>query len=237
MKILKHTICIIAFIVSCFVLSNDILVAGEVAKNFDNYRFNPFQFPYPEYHYKAEIVPISSLNKGLVDSIRINCFGIDISLPKNFNTKLNQESNSCIVIRSRNNNGLIINRENDKLMGCADKNEKNNNKDFCSSFTSTKDFYYKLFTLTPNDLSNDKYMSKGYAWLVHRKGWMFYQVSNIMIYKGANWVVYRMDFKNLDMSVKTELVIFPESLKPDYLTIGMNFTDNDIINTMISSLQ
>lgn len=96
-------------------------------------------------------------------------------------------------------------------MGCVDEIEKNN-KDFCSSFIYTKDFYQKLFTLTPDDLSKSQYVAKGYVGIVHRKGKMFYRVSDIMIYKGGNSVAYRMDFKDSDMSIKRDLLIFTEAI-------------------------
>lgn len=221
------------FVVLCIVLGAGHSM-GEDEKAFEAYRFNPFQFPYPEYSYKADIVAISHLNQAPKDTTSIDCFGISALFPKKYVDQVDKKSPSRLVIRSKNNQAIMINREKDQRMGCSDESEKNN-KDFCSAFTSTEDFYNKLFTLTPDDLAKDTYASTGFAWIVHRKGIMFQRVSDVKIYKGKGLTIYRTDLKDPDMSIKTELIVFPESIKPDFLILSMNFKDNDLIETFISS--
>jgi hypothetical protein len=219
----------------CGVLLNP--ASAKQANPFENYRFNPFQYPYPEYQYTAEQIPVDQLSSPEVSTKTINCFGVSISFPEYIAEQVIEKSKSLILIKSKNNKGLIVNFEKEKLMGCSDEAERIKNRDFCSAFSSTGDFYNKLFSLTPADLSKEKYSSTGYKWIVHRKGHMFNNVSKIAVYKGINYKVYRTDIKDKTMSLKTELVIFTESIKPDYLILSMNFTDDMVINTIVKSLK
>lgn len=219
---------------SLFLISNSF--AFQQSNGFQGYRFNPFQFPYPEYEYTAKQIVIDETIRSDKDSKIINCFGVSIAFPKEISDQVDQKSKSRLLIKSKNNKAIVVNFENENLMGCSDETERNNNKDFCSAFSSTEDFYNKLFSLTPEDLSSDQYLSTGYKWIVHRKGQMFNRVSGIEIYKGNNYSVYRTDIKDDKMSIKSELFIFPESIKPNYLVLSMNFRDDEIIKTIVSSI-
>ena len=225
-----------SFVFLClFLISNSFAV--QQSNGFQDYRFNPFQFPYPEYEYTAKQIIINKTSRSEKDLKIIDCFGVSIAFSKEFFDHVDQKSKSRLLIKSKNNNAIVVNFENENLMGCSDETERNNNKDFCSAFSSTEDFYNKLFSLTPEDLSNDQFLSTGYKWIVHRKGQMFNRVSEIMVYKGNDYSVYRTDIKDDEMSIKSELFIFPESIKPNYLILSMNFKDDNVIKTIVSSIK
>lgn len=232
MNILK----IIFYSLFIFIISNNYIVAQQ-SNAFQDYRFNPFQFPYPEYEYTAEQILIDKIIRSEKDIKIIDCFGVSISFPIEIVDHVEKKSKSQILIKSKNNMAIVVNFENDNLMGCTNESEREKNRDFCSAFNSTEDFYNKLFTLTPKDLSSDKYSSTGFKWIVHRKGQMFNRVSGLRVYKANNYSVYRTDIKDEKMSIKSELYIFPKSIKPNYIIISMNFKDDEIIKTIVSSIK
>ena len=153
---------------------------------FDGYRFNPFQFPYPEYRYKAKTIPLSQLRRQDGATASISFFGFSALIPERYAGQV-EESGESVVIRSMKKRGILISREKESLMGCEEGRDIY--KDFCSAFTSTQDFYQKLFTLVPEDLAKDEYAPIGYSWIVHRKGVMFSRVSKILIYEDRKSVV------------------------------------------------
>ncbi len=226
---------ILFFSLLIFIVSNN-YISAQQPDAFQSYRFNPFLFPYPEYGYTPEQILIDKTDQSENNSKTVDCFGVSISFPIEIAERVEKKSKSQILIRSKKNMAIVVNFENENLMGCIDESERDKNRDFCSAFTSTEDFFDKLFTLTPEDLLNDKYSSTGFKWIVHRKGHMFNRVSGLMIYKANNYSVYRTDIKDEKMSIKSELYIFHESIKPDYLIINMNFKDDKIIKAIVSSI-
>jgi len=75
-------------------------------------------------------------------------------------------------------NVLIIHREKDNLLGCTDEEGRNLNKDFCSAFASTREFFDKMYVLTPDDLKNSNNWQTGNKWIIHRKGFVFEGVNS-----------------------------------------------------------
>jgi hypothetical protein len=201
-------------------------------ENFSGYRYNPFQFVYPEYHLKAEVSPIISSGLPEANGSPIEFYGLKTTLPAQWNTLAESKTvGEDRVIFKSGGNVIMIFREKEKLLGCGYSEFKEGNKDFCSAFESTEDFYWKLYTLTPELVSKE---NSGQKWIVHKKGQLFEDVERIRIYKGQDVTVYRSDFKP-GSRLKTELFVFHKKLEPDHLIISTTIEDEETIRALIAS--
>ncbi|CAG1771952.1 hypothetical protein [Geobacter sp.] len=200
--------------------------------NFSGYRYNPFQFNYSEYQLKAEVAQIPSPSLSEANGSPIEFYGLSTILPHQWKTLAESKTigEDRVVFKSGGNIVMIF-REKEKLLGCGYSEFKEGNKDFCSAFESTDDFYWKLYTLTPEQISKEK---SGQKWIVHKKGHFFEDIERIKIYKGQGVTVYRSDFKP-DSRLKTELIIFHKNLQPDYLIISTTINDEEVIRALIAS--
>ena len=163
---------------------------------FETYRNNPFQFPYPEYHMKAETVAVHSGKlSGDVETIEV--FGIRFDIEKRYVDQIRKRGGTY-AIKKDGKLRFIVFENKEILMGCKDATVRKNSKDYCSAFASTKEYFEKLFLLTPEDLSKEKYHATGNRWIVHQKGYMFQDIEKITIYKkdGADgFTIFREDYK------------------------------------------
>ena len=100
--------------------------------DFSNYRNNPFQYPYPEYHLKAEIVK-PSLLKGSYEpiSISVDSRQISFQIISNETSTVEEKYGNYYL---HENSGLlgVLTIEKENLMGCTAE-VKELEKDFCSA--------------------------------------------------------------------------------------------------------
>lgn len=219
------------------VLTMIALCSCQTNNAFKNYRNNPFQYPYPEYYLKANVIKIQK-TPGKNDPTIIDT-GIHKII---FNTG----PDTTITIVNKHNSFYletnddlfgVLTFEKENHMGCSEET-KEKEKDFCSAFKSSKEYYMKLFTLTPETLSEKKYAAMGNKWIVHNKGSWFKDVKNIMIYKNDEITAFRRDFKaSADRKTKTELIIFHKMLSPDYLGIALTVSNDKIIERILSTIE
>jgi len=225
---MKRLIIFMALLFFCSCQSDD---------DFKKYRNNPFQYPYSEYYLKAKVVsppilsPLSKPSFVDVDSHQIS-FRVNRTKPITVIKK-----NNAVHLKFNDKLIGLLNIEEEKYMGCLGKT-KEYEKDFCSSFNSSEEYYTKLFTLTPDDLSKDKYAAVGNKWIIHNKGSWFRDVEKILIYKTSNLTAFRRDFKaSSDKKVKTELIVFHNKLAPNYLGIAFTILDEDVIASFLNTLE
>lgn len=209
---------------------------AETSKiNSEEYRYNPFQFHLPEYSMKSETINLEKNFKHNHPSTIIDLFGIKVNFTQK-NLKIKKINPTTILVKLDDKKAVLVNYEKEILMGCMDEKEKKQNKDFCSSFSSTKDFYYKAFRLTKEDLLKEEYRCKGFSWIVHKKGIIFKRVSDIKIYEKQNMTIFRTDLNDKKMSAATELFIFKNDIKPDHVIFTFNFKDKEFIDNTTNSL-
>lgn len=130
----------------------------------------------------------------------------------------------------------MVSRQKENLLGCDNNEFKEANKDFCSAFTSTEDFFWKLYTLTPEAISKEEYPTIGQKWIIHRKGFFLEKIERIKVYKGPGVTVYRSDFKP-DSRLRTELFVFHKEIHPDHLIISTTIKDEETVDALIASIQ
>lgn len=213
------------------------IYACQSNSGFINYRNDPFQFPYPEYYLKAKEINLQQTSASLNQvSIEIENERIAFDVDKSLSLQTKKKFDSYYLWSGEKLFG-VLNYEKEVYMGCRDA-EKVNQKDFCSAFNSTKEYFSKLFELTPDDLTQDEYSGIGNKWIVHNKGSWFKNVNQLFVYHLEDNVAFRRDFKSdSDQKMKTELIIFPKAIAPNYVGIGLTTQDSKIVETIISSFQ
>jgi hypothetical protein len=192
---------------------------------------------YDEYYFTAKKYKI---NKNLPSELRgIKSYSV-------YNFKFDLDSNvadTCISKKNvtyykKNDKKLfIISKRKDLKMGCYDSLTQILNRDYCNSFQSEKDFYFKLFFLTPNDLDKIEYAEKGNFWIVHYKGWFFEDTRPPLIaYENDFYIAYRRNFSK-QTPLACEVILFHKKLEGYYLTFGFSqYCDEKIINQILSSI-
>lgn len=204
---------------------------------FINYRNDPFQFPYPEYYLKAKEINLRQAadNPNQVSIETVN-ERISFDVDKNLHLQTKKKLDSYYLWSGEKLFG-VINFEKEVYMGCGGA-AKAYQKDFCSAFNSTEEYFSKLFKLTPDDLATDEYAGIGNKWIVHNKGSWFRNVNQLFVYHLEDNVAFRRDFKpGGGQKMKTELIIFPKAIAPNYVGIGLATQDSKIVEKIISSFQ
>ena len=198
------------------------------------YRYSPFQFVYPEYHLKAEVTQLSPHFVPEVSAAHFDFFGLQAVLPpqweklaKSMVVKENQ-----IVYKSADQL-LMISLEKENLLGCQYQEFSAANKDFCTSFGSMEEYYWKLYTLTPEG-SPWHSQTTGDKLIIHQKGFAFELMQKIEIYKTAELVAFRSDYKP-GYRLKTQILIFSKRLLPNYVVVATTISDEEAIRGILSA--
>lgn len=122
------------------------------------------------------------------------------------------------------------------MIGCDDEQVKNSNKDFCSAFDTSKEYYEKLFTITPQDLRSGNKQIIGNKWIVHRKGFTFENVKKLHKYTGRCFVSFESIYKS-DSNMTKDMILFHDDTKPYYIVFSTNHKDDSIFKNLLKTLQ
>jgi hypothetical protein len=163
-------------------------------------------------------------------------FGFSSYVPAELFNAEPKEIGENKVIFKAGDKVIIIHREKDILLGCADEEVKNRNKDFCSAFTSTRDYYDKLYSLTPEELKENGMLQTGDKWIVHRKGFAFENVNKVSKYIGRDYVAFESSYKTGGKMTK-DMILFLDKAQPYYFTFATNVRDSLFFKKLLESLQ
>ena len=214
------------------------LSVSAFCDDMSDYRYNPFQFVYPEYNYKADSLKIKKKTASLDNQTKVNFFGLSAYVPSEYAVTVNDESPDKVVIKS-GKNVIVMTKEKELRSGCIDEQVASRNKDFCSAFSSTKDLSYKLFTLTADDINkSDTPPSVGVLWIIHQKGFLFENTKDIHIYEGDKFTAFvqvRKDIK--EHGIAKDIDLFHEKTLPDHISIGTTITDDKFLNNFLETLE
>lgn len=204
------------------------------------YRLNPFQFPYKEYYITPDTIVLSTqanfkLNRSDSVTLKNISFFLDTAW---FDRYSPQTVDTCSIgFYKKNRKRFVVSYSKENRMGCLDSMTRQVEKDFCSCFSSSEDYFYKLFTLTPEQLGKDPFLARGYDWIVHNKGSYFQNVRKISIYQKDDLVAFRRDFvKSGEIPITTELVVFPKIIVPDYVTVILINPNEALLNNVLYSV-
>jgi hypothetical protein len=216
------------------------LVNSACCDDLADYRYNPFQFVYPEYNYKADIQKIKKKTGSFNGFSKVNFFGLSAFVPSEYVKTVNNENPDTVTFKS-GKSVFVMTKEKDLRSGCNDEQVSSENKDFCTAFSSTKDLFYKLFTLTAEDIRNPEsnVSSTGILWIIHRKGMLFENTQTIHIYEGTDFTAFvdvQKEIKN--RALAKNITLFHEKISPNYyLSVGTNNRDDKFLNTFLATLE
>lgn len=215
-------------------LSVLLLSSCTINNDFQGYRYNPFQYPYPEYYLKAETITISDVKaEHYPDMVKLEFFGFTSHVPRGLFNARQKSVQENQVIYEADGKVLIIYRENENLLGCADEEIKNKNKDFCSSFTSTREYYEKLFTLTPDTLRTGSCIQKGDKWIVHRKGFTFENAAKLIKYVKNGVEAYETCYKP-GKAITKDMILFTGD-NTYYYIFATNISEKSFLKMLLNN--
>lgn len=208
------------------------LTAGEMGNDFSDYRYNPFQWVYPEYFYRADIVKIDAKKTFKAKMTKIDIFGLTGLIPEKYVGELKKKDNAVFY---KSKFGIIsFFFEDPNHVLCSDQ-LKEKEKDICSAYSSAKEYYHKLFLLTPGMLDGTN--TRGDYWLIHAKGNVFKDTRKIYISEGENFTAYARILKG-ETTLKEEIILFHDDLPIDHsIAVGITFSDDKFMTDFLSSLK
>ncbi|MBU1169354.1 MAG: hypothetical protein KKD44_07295 [Proteobacteria bacterium] len=208
-----------------FLIAQLLLITGCLTAGYDfsEYRNSPFQWVYPEYFYKAIIIDVEKSNPDETFS-KIEFFGLSAYAPDNFKKTENQTNENTLSFKSDSSELFVVSLETgDVLMGTEGSRQRE--KDYYSAFSSVKEWYRKMYSLTPDIITETTPI--GDLWLIHAKGMYFDDTNKIEIYKGDSFVAYVKYFKKDNLYLNMEMAIFHNKL-PDKKFVKVAFRTSKI---------
>ncbi|MCP4748819.1 MAG: hypothetical protein GY874_22215 [Desulfobacteraceae bacterium] len=166
----------------------------------------------------------------------INVFDVSFDIDKKYADTIKKQNQTFGVKKSDKLKFIIYSNE-ERMMGCNDVVQELE-KDFCTAFSSTKEYYEKLFLLTPQNLSDKKYIAAGNRWIVHNKGSMFQDVNKILVYELNDFTVFRRDMKpSKEKNLAVELIMFSDKNPNKYLTMGFREKNEPLISQILKTIR
>lgn len=201
-----------------------------------NYRHYPFQWIYPEYYYKADIIPVKKEIKTLKGYSKINFFGLSAFIPKKYTHEI-KRNDDIKYFKSKDKKLITMIKSSDSSALCTDLN-KSYMKDYCSSFKTPQEYNHKLFTLTP-----DKAETAGDKWIVHDKGAVFENTKRVEIFSDDMFMAYVRVIKDSLVKEKKvkfshEIVLFHKNGPLNsFITIAFKNENDATIRHFISTIK
>ena len=226
---MKHfLIIVLVFTFGCF---NKYKTCCE---KFKNYRYSPFSYPYKEYFYKADTIPIFQIES--IDSL-VNVFDHTINIPSIvFDSVVDRtsEKGGYHFYKDQIKQFMVVQIHDKDRLGCNDPLVKTSNLDYCDAFDSALDFYQKLYTLVPDDL---QYLEKrtAHEWIIHNKGMIFHDTRSIHIYTSENYTAFRRN--NNNDKFPTEIVLFHKKNSPYYLSFSFGVKSEELILKILKTIK
>ena len=183
---------------------------------FRNYRSNPFQFPYPEYHLKADVIDRIDHVGEAGPTRKFRMFGLTASMSAGFFDDIDTRfiSDGQVYLNKNGKPVLLLNYYKEELMGCASAAMRSANMDFCAAFESTREFNEKLFLFTPEELRRINQYNPGNLWIVHKKGYVFEHTDKIYFFQLEGLAAFRQDLKD----GKVQIHLFPDKIGSDFIS-------------------
>ena len=183
---MKKILLLILFISSCcptVIFSEPLKSKDQInqEKLLTNYRLYPFQWIFPEYYYKSEIIRVKKAVKPPQGYTKIDFFGLTAQIPTRYMAKIKRQGDA-IQFKSKTKDWIMMIKSSDDSLLCYDDTQI---KDYCSAFKTPQELFHKLFTLTPETAD-----SVGDKWIVHAKGIVFENVKKIEIYSSDKYIAY-----------------------------------------------
>jgi hypothetical protein len=236
---MKKIILLVLFISFCcpaMVFSQNTESTSQVkTENFlTDYRFYPFQWIYPEYFYKADIIPVEKEKLPPQGFTKVEFFGLTAYIPSEYTEEIKRKYD-IMYFKSKTGNSIMMIKSSDDSSMCSEEAQIYQ-KDYCSAFKTPQELFYKLFTLTPDTAKN-----VGDKWIVHGKGILFDNAKKIEIYSGDKFIAYVKFIKDSlvkETKFSHEITLFnANGPLNSYLTISFLANDDTILKNFISTIE
>lgn len=206
----------------------------DVDKMINNYRFDPFQWIYSEYFYKAETMDVRKMKRIPPGYQRVKFFDLSAYIPDKY-TKTMNETHGIMAFMAKDGSKFLIMKASGDSFDCSEQ-KRISEMDYCSSYKTPEELFYKLFTLTP-----DHATTTGEKWIVHAKGREFYDAEKIEIFKSNS---FRAFVKKVKASwveksgYSHNMTIFhSKTPKECYLDVRWTDSNDDAMNVFLSTLE
>jgi hypothetical protein len=238
---MKKSILLIIFFTLCcsgVVFSDDgkLSVTVKTDKVFDleQYRTYPFQWIFPEYYYKADIIRVEKEKIPPQGYTKVEFFGLSAYIPSKYIEEIKRKDDD-IFFKSKTGDKIMMIKSKDSSVLCTEETNTND-KDYCSAYKTPQEFYHKLFTLTPDTAENT-----GDKWLVHGKGILFENAKKIEIYSGDKFMAYIIFFKDslgIEKKFSLEITLFhANGPLNSFITITFPAKDDTTLKHFISTIE
>jgi hypothetical protein len=203
------------------------------------------QFNDPEYHMKAKVIDIQPGKSITQDNTKIDFFGLSASVLSGWFDKKTNPLKTTTAVYSKDGEKVFVIMslfEREEISAC-EKPIDEHERDFCSAFKSVQEYYDKVWNMTPEDLKDPQYATRGnYMLVMEKKSWFTKPVKVTAIYKycGKDFTAYRRDFQPAEenKTIRAELVIFHQKIRPMSFIIT-SFVDNndELFNQILTTIQ
>jgi len=236
---MKKIILSILFI-SCFCPT---ALFSEISKNnsqtkpedfLTEYRSYPFLWIYPEYYYKANIIPVRKEKISTKGLTKVEFFGLSAYVPSMYTDEITHK-HDIMYFKSKTGTRIIMTKSPDSSYLCSEK-ARINQKDYCSAYKTPQELFDKTFTLTPDTADNT-----GDKWIVHGKGIVFNNVKKIEIYSDDKFMAYVKYIKDAlveETKFSSSITLFHiNGPLNSHITITFPGKDDMILNHFISTIE
>lgn len=199
-----------------------------------SYRFDPFQWIYPEYYYKADIFPVKKDETPIQEYSKIKFYGLSAYVPTRYTSEVKRD-HDIMTFTSKSGDRILMIKATNSSFTCSDK-KSIERKDFCSAYKTPQQLFHKLYTLTP-----DSAETIGDKWIIHDKGKEFDNVKKIEIYSDDLFMAYVKFIKDSlieQTEYSHEISLFhANGPLESYVNIRFKSKDDAILNHFISTIE
>ncbi len=202
-------------------------------------RCSPALFPYIQYNQKAEFIQLDQISNSNQTGHTAEIFNLRFIPPEGWTYK--KVLVNSYQFFSRDGRSFLLSFEKNKsieddvegfhIIGC-DQFESDN----IETVRSQKDFYTDLYRITSEELSVPLTFWQSY--ILWSKTKSFGVADAIFHIGGNNLEAFQknIDPNQMKGSLQCEIVIFPNIISPNYITIASRFTDDSFFQSFMEML-
>lgn len=200
------------------------------------YRSYPFQWIYPEYFYKAEVIRVNKENNLSQEGYtKVDFFGLTAYIPSQYTSEIKRK-HDIMYFKTKTGDWIMMIKSSDSSILCSET-KQGYMKDYCSAFKTPQEYIHKLYMLTPDTVE-----SMGDKWIVHGKGVVFENAKKIEVYSDDEFMAYVKVIKDSLVKEKTikfshEIILFhAKGPLNAHITISFSAKDDTLLKHFISTI-
>jgi hypothetical protein len=202
-------------------------------------RCKPALFPYIQYNYEAAPIILGQFHTQIDAEKSIELFNLRLSVPEGWTCekvfaksfKFASADGRVFLLSFEKDVPFTDSTEGFRFIGCDDF--KSNKP---ATVRSKKDYYTGLYLFTADQLSDDPIFWEYY--ILWSKTEIFRDSLDIFHFKGGHLEGFQrnIDPNHKKGAIECEIVIFPNKIAPDFITIASRFTDDPFFASFVDML-